>query len=171
MHESRTIVGSNDINIIGLVCSLGCPQHKTTKIYCLIIEGVTHSTFSDTLQHPRQLQQQTSGMQQQGLVASRCCKNLAARCFKEGTGNDIQKYMIPSRLLNVSDSHVKLFYRKRELMLKLHYSAARSSGVSLRFRSITDYLRGWFLRIWVSDCWWCPSTDRLLYIFFFPPGM
>ena len=100
---------SNDINIVGLICSLGCPQRKTTKIYCLIFEGETHSTFSDTLQHPRQLQQQTSGMQQQGLVASWWCKNLAAGCFKEGTGNDVQKCMIHSRLWNVSDSHVKLF--------------------------------------------------------------
>ena len=100
---------SNDINIVGLICNLGCPQQKTAKIYFLIIEGATHSTFSDTLQHPRQLRQQTSGVQQQGLVASRWCKNLAARCFKEGTGNDVRKYMIRSRLSNVSDSHVKLF--------------------------------------------------------------
>ena len=29
--------------------------------------------------------------------------------------------------------------------------------------SITDYLRGLFLCVWVSDYWWRPSTDRLLY--------
>ena len=100
---------SNDINIVGLICSLRCPQRKTTKFYYPIIEGATHSTFSDTLQHLRQLRQQISGVQQQGLVASRCCKNLAARCFNEGTENDVRKYMIRSRLSNVSDSHVKLF--------------------------------------------------------------
>ena len=48
--------------IIGLICSLLCPQRKTTKIHYLIIEGATHSTFSDTLQHPRQLRQQISGV-------------------------------------------------------------------------------------------------------------
>ena len=55
---------SNDINIVGLICSLRCPQRKTTKIFYPIIEGATHSTFSDTLQHLRQLRQQISGMQQ-----------------------------------------------------------------------------------------------------------
>ena len=49
------------------------------------------------------------------------------------------------------------------MTLELHFSAIRSSGLSLRFRSITDYLRGLFLRAGVSDYWWCPSTDRLLY--------
>ena len=97
------------LNIAGLICSLGCPQRKITKIYGPIIEGATHSTFSDTLQHPRQLRQQISGVQQQDLVASQCCKNLGARCFKEGTGNDVRKYIIRSRLSNVSDSHVKFF--------------------------------------------------------------
>ena len=91
---------------VGLICSLGCSQRKTTKIYCPIIEGATHSTFSDTLQHLRQLQQQISGVQQQGLVASQRCKNLAARCFKGETGNDVRKHMIRSRLSNVSDAHV-----------------------------------------------------------------
>ena len=42
-------------------------------------------------------------MQQQGLVAPRWCKNLAERCFREGTGNDVRKYIIRSRLSNVTD--------------------------------------------------------------------
>jgi len=31
---------------------------KTTTIYCLVIEAVTHSTFQDTLEHQKQLLQQ-----------------------------------------------------------------------------------------------------------------
>ena len=53
--------------------------------------------------------------------------------------------------------------------LNVHFSAVRSSGVNLRFRSITDYLCGLFLRVWVSDYWWCPSTDRFLYIIVLRP--
>ena len=34
---------------VGLIRSLGCPQRKTTKIYCPIIEGATRSTFQ---RHP-----------------------------------------------------------------------------------------------------------------------
>ena len=81
-------------------------------------------------------------MQQQDLVASRWNKNLAARCFKEGTGNDVQKYMVRNRLSNVSDSHVKLLRRKQKLTLELHFSAVRSSGLSLHFCTITKYLPG-----------------------------
>ena len=72
------------------------------------LKCMNQSSVSDTLQHPRQLRQQILGVQQQGLVSSRWFKNLAARCFKEGTGYDIRKYMIRSRLSNVSYSHVKL---------------------------------------------------------------
>ena len=53
--------------------------------------------------------------------------------------------------------HVKLLSRKRELTLELHFSAVRSSAVNLRFHSITDYLRGLFLHVRVSDYWWCHS--------------
>ena len=74
----------------------------------------------------RQLRQQISGVQQQDLVASRWCKNLSARCFNEGTENDVRKYMIRSRLSNVSDS--RLFKRKRELTRELHFSAVRYNG-------------------------------------------
>ena len=55
--------------------------------------------------------------------------------------------MIRSRLSNVSDSHVKLFEGKRELTLELRFPAVRSNRLNHRFRSITDYLRGLFLRI------------------------
>ena len=61
-------------------------HESTTQTYYPII--------SDTLQHPRQLQREISGVQQLGLVASQWCKNLAAGCFKEGTGNYVRKYMI-----------------------------------------------------------------------------
>ena len=74
---------SNDTNIVGLIFSLGCPQRKTTKIYCPIIEGATHSTFQRHPSTPKQLRQQMSGLQQQGVVASRWYKNLAVKCFKE----------------------------------------------------------------------------------------
>ena len=97
-------VHSIDTGIVDLMCSRGCPQWKTTKIWCLFIEGATHSRYE---WHSRQLWGQTSGMQQQGLVASRWYKNLAKRCFIEGTENDIRKKMIRSRLSNVSDCHVK----------------------------------------------------------------
>ena len=40
---------SNDINIVGLICSLGCPQWKTTKIYYPIIWG---SNPLNIRQHP-----------------------------------------------------------------------------------------------------------------------
>ena len=88
------------------MCSCGCPQRKTTKFYCpgsdsLNISATPFST------HVRQLWQQISDVQQQGLVAPRWCKNLAERCSREGTGNDVRKYMIRSRLSNVSDCYVK----------------------------------------------------------------
>ena len=145
---------SIDTNIVGLICSLGCSQRKTTNIYCPIIEGATHSTFSDTLQHSRQLQQQISGVQQQGLVASQRCKNLAARCFKGETGNDVRKHMIRSRLSNVSDAHV---LAEAGIDARAPFFSCQISRLSLRFCSITDYLRSLFLRVWVSDYWWCPS--------------
>ena len=93
---------SNDINIVGLICSFGCPQWNFT-VWTLGERPTQH--FSNILQHPRQLGKQISGVQQQSLVASQWCKNLAARCFQEGTGNDVRKYMIGR---NVSDSHIKL---------------------------------------------------------------
>ena len=164
----RGPVHPNDTGIVSLMCSLGCPQRKTTKIYCPIIEVATPQHFSDTLQHPRQQWWQLSGVQQQGLVAPRWCKNLAERCFREGTGNDVRKYITRSRLSNVSDCYNKSLLRKRELTLELHFSVVRFSGPSLRFRGITNYLRGLFLRVRVSDQWWCPSTDRLLYYVIFP---
>ena len=45
----RGPVHPNDIGIVSLMCSLGCPQRKTTKIYCPINEVATHSTFQ---RHP-----------------------------------------------------------------------------------------------------------------------
>ena len=36
---------SNDINVVGLTCSLVCPQRKNSEIYCPIIEGAIRSTF------------------------------------------------------------------------------------------------------------------------------
>jgi len=30
---------------VGLICSLGCPQQKITKMYCLVIEEATHLIF------------------------------------------------------------------------------------------------------------------------------
>ena len=49
------------------------------------------------------------------------------------------------------------------MTLELHFWAVKSSGLSLRFRSINDYLRGLFLHVRVSDYWWCPGIVRLLY--------
>ena len=140
------------------MCSLGCPQPKTTKIYCPIIEGPTPSTFSDTLQHPRQLWWQISGVQQQGLVAPRWCKNLAERCFREGTGKDNRKYMIRSRLPNVSDCYNKSLLVQAGIDARAPFF--RFSGLSLRFRGITDYLRGLFLRVRVSV--WVPIAYTIL---------
>ena len=92
------------INIVGLICSLGCPQRKTTNIYCPIIEGATHSTFQ---QHPSAPKAAMTTNIRCAAAGSCSSTMLAARCFKEGTGNDIRKYMIRSQLSNVSDSHVK----------------------------------------------------------------
>ena len=46
-------VHSNNTGIVDPMCSLGCPQQKTTKMYCPVIEEAAHSNFSDTHQHPR----------------------------------------------------------------------------------------------------------------------
>ena len=70
---------SNDINIVGLICSLGCPQWNFT-VWTLGERPTQH--FSNILQHSRQLWRQISGVQQQGIVASQWCKNLAARCLR-----------------------------------------------------------------------------------------
>ena len=86
---------SNDTNVLGLKYSLGCPQRKTTKFTVLSLREWPTQHFSDTLRYPRQL---LWGF----------CKTLAKRCFTEGTGNDIQKYMIRSWFSNVSDCYVKL---------------------------------------------------------------
>ena len=51
---------------------------------------------------------------------------------------------------------------QQELTIELHLSAVRSSGLSLCFHNVTDYLCGVFLHVWVSDYWWCPSTNHLL---------
>ena len=78
---------SNDINIVGLICSFGCPQWNFT-VRTLGERPTQHfSNISCT------------------YVASQWSKNLAARCFQEETGNDVRKYMIRR---NVSDYHVKL---------------------------------------------------------------
>lgn len=47
-------------------------------------------------------------------------------------------------------------------MLKLHFSVVIFSGLSLYFRG--DYLCALFLCVRVSDYWWCPSTNHLLYL-------
>ena len=44
------------------------------------------------------------------FVAPRRCRNLAKRCFREGTGNNVQKHMIHCRLSNVSDCCVHRLY-------------------------------------------------------------
>ena len=100
-------VHSIDTGIVDLMCTGGVHSEKPRKFgVCLLRERPTQD-MSGTLRHSRQLWGQTSGMQQQGLVASRWYKNLAKRCFIEGTENDIRKKMIRSRLSNVSDCHVK----------------------------------------------------------------
>jgi len=110
-------------------------ERKCTKVYCRVIEGAIHSTFSDTLQQPRQLRQQISGMQQQGLVASQWCKNLARRYFREGTGIDIRKYMIRSQLSNISDCHVKLLLAQARIDAQAPFFSCQISGLSLHFHN------------------------------------
>ena len=96
-------VHSSDTRIVGL----GCPQQKTTKIYCPVLEGATHSTFQQYLSASMVLQLQLSGIQQ-GLVASQWCKILPrVASIREGTPNDVQKYMIHSQLSNVSNNYIK----------------------------------------------------------------
>ena len=138
-YAKRKRGGGPRLNIIMmLILGWKCPSLR---------ERPTQHSVTPFSTRSRQLRQQISGVQQQqDLVASRWCKNLAARCFNEGTENDVRKYMIHSRLSNVSDSRFKLFKRKRELTLELLFSAVRSNRLSLRFRSI-DYLRGLFLPI------------------------
>ena len=109
-------------NTLGLMCSLECPQRKTTKIYCPVIEGATHSTFQ---RHPAAT---ATNIRRAAvdLVAPRWCKNLVQRCFREGTGNDVRKF--------VAD------YRKRELTLELHFPVVRSCGLSLSFLRLSVWL-------------------------------
>ena len=102
-------------------------------------------------------------MQQQGLVASQWYKNFAKRCFREGTENDIRKYMISSQLSNVSDCHIKshlvltgtvarapFLSCQIQHLTKMEIDAHASSifiGLSLCFNGVTDCLRDLFLRV------------------------
>ena len=52
LHWSRP-AHSYDTNIVGIICSWGCPRGKNTKIYCPVIEGVTHSTFQQHTLAPK----------------------------------------------------------------------------------------------------------------------
>ena len=65
--------------------------------------------------------------------------------------------MIRSQLSNVTDSYDKSLLAQAGLTLELHFSVTRLGGPILRFRGTTDYLRGLFLCVRVSDYWWCPS--------------
>ena len=101
-------VHSIDTGIVDLKCSRGCPQRKTTKICCLYIEGATHSTYN---RHPSALKAAMATNIRHAAAGS-CSfpmvQKSCQRCFIEGTENDDRKYMIRSRLSNVSDCHVKL---------------------------------------------------------------
>ena len=78
------------------------------QFVCGLLQCLADQRLKYAAAQTQLLRQQISGVQQQGLLPSRWCKNLAARCFKEGTVNDVRKYMIRSRLSSVSDSHFKL---------------------------------------------------------------
>ena len=81
-------------NTMGLICSLGCPQWK---IYCLIIEGATHSTFQWHPSAPRA--STTTNIRLAAgscsfLVVQKSCRKMLQRWNrKQGL-----KYMIHSRL-------------------------------------------------------------------------
>ena len=77
-------VNSHDSSIEGLILAGSVHTKEQGKFTVLSLREGPTQYLSNTLQHPRQLQPE---VQQQSLVVTRWCKNLAKSCFREGTGN------------------------------------------------------------------------------------
>ena len=158
-------------------CSVagGVHSEKLRKFaICSLREWPTQH-ISNTLQHSRQLWRQISGMQQQRLVASWWYKNFAKRCFREGTENDIRKYMISSRLSNVSDCHVKSHLALAGTVAWApflscqiqHLTNGNWCSCKLHFQWTQPFFQwcNWLSAWLISPCvsvHGCLSTDRLL---------
>ena len=69
--------------------------------------------FSNNSQYPNKLQVTNIKHAQQDLLAPQQCKTFVEKCFREGTGSGIQKYMIFNQLsndyINVAQSSTSIF--------------------------------------------------------------
>ena len=143
---------SNGISIIGLMCSLGCRHcEKLWKFTVLSLSEWPTQQFSDY------------GDKYQACSSRVMLLPDGAKSRREMLQRRNRKCQNTWFTANCQTAALNHIQCKWELTLQLHFWVVRFSGLSLHFHCITDYLHEWFLRMRVSDYWWCPSMDHLLH--------